>query len=229
MSIEPLAHIFVDLLTGHGVPATLRDEAVYLTDLNQWANLWISRPAGGSALLEVRATTQGQRVLWDVCAAVGTTQEQERLDGIRAFCQGSFHVLLAALWGVLERDQVEHEVRRVAGTEWDVFLGPCVLRNSDGVDALVIPSTLVDDVLRVLELRLHDREVHTARLFVASVNGTVTVEGILDEGAVPELEAVVREAGWSFPVSGYASARWFLAASPVDLRPPGFVERARCS
>jgi hypothetical protein len=228
VSLEPHARTLVDLLARHGVAATLRDEIVYLPDLDRWANLWNSRPEGGTAVVEVRATTQGRRVLSDTCAAVGTTPDQSRVDGLRAFCQGSFHVLLAAAWGVLERDQVDHEIRRVAGNDWDVFVGPCVLRTGSGVQPLAIPSSLFDDVLRVLERHLQDREVHTVRVFVASVNGSVTVEGIVDDQSDTDLEAVVHEAAWSFPAEGYASARWFLAASLAALRPSGFVERAIC-
>src|SRR5690349_21556884 len=111
---------------------------------------------GGSYLVEIRATATPETTIADSCGAVGATFELARTDGLRSFCSGTFHVLLAALWGVLERDQVEHEVRVVGPRSWDIYMGPCTLRTSPGGQQLVLPQALVELVPKELERTLVD-------------------------------------------------------------------------
>src|SRR5262245_21660264 len=139
MAVIPLAHTLADLLGGHDVEAVVRDGLVSLPRLERWANLWMDQTESGSYLVEVRATAGNDVTIADRCAGVGATFESAREDGLRSFCAGTFHVLLAALWGVLEHDQVDHEVRVVDDLTWDIYMGPCTLRTSAGSEPLVLP------------------------------------------------------------------------------------------
>lgn len=103
MDIVPLTQTLADLLAGHQVDAVIKDDLVYLPTLDRWANLWMQRTEGGSYLVEVRATASHEVTVADRCAGMGNTFESAREDGLRSFCSGTFHVLLAALgvcWNV---------------------------------------------------------------------------------------------------------------------------------
>lgn len=177
--------------------------------------------------MEVRAATPGGAVAVDTWAAFGTSREDARLDGLRSFCQGTFHVLLGALWGVLESDQICHEVRHVADRDWDVYLGPLVNRRSAEAPVLVAPAGFADAVLAVLDTRLRDDVVHVARIYHAVSQGRAMVtEALWDGNPWRELEADVAAAGWEAGAVGFTSARWFLAARPrLNGRPSHAVAR----
>src|SRR4051812_26161736 len=113
MTVVPLARFLAELLTGHHIEAVVQDDMVYLPRCDRWANLWMHQTEGGAYLVEVRATASSDVTVADRCAGLGDSVESAARDGLQSFCSGSFHVLLAALWGVLERDQVDHEVRVV--------------------------------------------------------------------------------------------------------------------
>lgn len=228
MAIAPLVDILVALLAGHHVEAVVKDDLVYLPQLDRWANLWMDQTASGSYLMEIRATASDDIMIADRCAAVGTTFESARSDGLQSFCSGTFHVLLAALWGVLELDQVEHEIRIVGRRTWDVYMGPCTLRNSAGVEPLVLPRELVELVPKQLEQILTDSRVHTVRLYLAVVNGSVTVEALVDDEDDPALAELFAGARWQHPETGFASLRWFIAACPRTNGPSHHTERATC-
>lgn len=225
MTTMPLAQILVDLLQGHGVEASVSDGLAHLPQLGRWANLWITQERPGTFLLELRATTAGAVVVADRWAGIGQTAEDAQRDGLKSFCQGTFHVLLAVLWGVLEREQVDHEVRTLEGRDWDFYLGPCTLRTSVGVPPLVLPAELPDVAIREFSRYLTDGEVHTARVYVGVVNGVVTLEAVIDDATSIPLQDAVAQVGWSFPAAGFASLRWFFAACPRGGGPSHRVER----
>ena len=147
MTDVPLAPVLVQLLDGHGVEAVVREGAVYLPRLDRWANLWMHQTSERMHLLEVVATVDDEVTVTDRCAGFGDTVESAKADGVHAFCCGTFHVLLAALWDMLERDQVDHEILFVEDREWDVYMGPCTSRASAGVSGLVLPQALPNLVL----------------------------------------------------------------------------------
>lgn len=229
MTNVPLAPVLVQLLEGHGVEAVVREDAVYLPRLDRWANLWMHPTSERMHLLEVVATVDDEVTVTDRCAGIGDTVESAKADGVQAFCSGTFHVLLAALWGVLERDQVDHEILFVEHREWDVYMGPCTTRISAGVQALVLPQALPDLVLQQWKRTLVDRRVHTARLYLAVVNGAVTVEAMIDDQPDAAMAEVFGGADWALPAAGFASLRWYLAACPRTDGPTHAVERASCS
>jgi hypothetical protein len=226
--MTPLAQTLVDLLAGHQVEAILEDDLVYLPRFERWANLWMTRTDSGTYLIEVRATASNEVTIADRCAAVGTTFESAREDGLRSFCSGTFHVLLAALWGVLELDQVDHEVRVVRHRTWDIYMGPCTLRNSVGVESLVLPRELVELVPKQLEQVLVQSRVHAVRLYIGVLNGSVTVEALVDDEEDPGLAELFASARWRLPATGFASLRWFIAACPRTSGPTHHTERSAC-
>jgi hypothetical protein len=226
-----LDHDLIELLRGHGVDAVLDDGMVHLPALARHVRLTLESSGGGTFLLVVRATVDEDLVVEDVCSAMGRTLERARADGIASFCMGTFHVLLAALWGVLERDQVDHEVRVVGDRSWDVYLGPCTGRVSRGVEQLVMPPGLTDAVLAHLDRILCDRRVHTVRLYLGAVVGKEVVESmeaVVDGEPDAELARVWRAASWQLPAAGFASCRWFLMCCPRVDGANHRVERGSC-
>ena len=228
MDVVPLAENLASLLAGHHVEAILKEGLVYLPRLDRWANLWMQRTERGSYLVEVRATASHEVTVADRCAGIGDTVESAREDGLRSFCSGTFHVLLAALWGVLERDQVDHEVRVVNQRYWDIYVGPCTLRNSAGVKPLALPRELADSVPAQLDRTLVDSRVHVVRLYLGVVDGAVTVEALVDDEPDAALAELFGAARWVLPETGFAPLRWFIAACPQIKGPSHLTERPTC-
>jgi hypothetical protein len=229
MAAIPLAGLLVDLLKGHHVDALVRDDMVYLPALDRWANLWMHQTGKSTWLVEVRATTASpDTTIADRCAAVGDTIQVAGQDGLQAFCSGIFHVLLAAVWGVLEREQVDHEVRVVGGRSWDIYFGPCTLRSMTDTEPLVLPAELMSLVPKQLDRTLTDTRVHTTRLYLAVLNGEVTVEAMVDDAPSEAMAQVFRSAAWVLPKKGFASIRWLIAASPQTNGPSHRIERPSC-
>ncbi len=212
MNTVPLASRLVGLLHGHHVEAEIRDDMVYLPVVDRWANLWMWRTESGSFLMEVRATGADEQVVADRWAALGADAETAIRDGLESFCRCGFHVLLAALWGVLETDQVDHEERWIADQQWDLYLGPYTTRVSPDTPTLVAPAGFVDRVLAALGEHLLDGETHLLRVYVAVLNGAVTVEGVVDDQTSAALGRALSTAAWAFPPTGFASLRWIVAA-----------------
>lgn len=221
----PLNVQLVALLAGHGVAAEERDHAVYVQSVARWANLWMWQTEGGTFLMELRATASGEEVVADRWAAIGTTPDDAVRDGLQAFCRGGFHVVLAALWGVLEPDQIDHELRTVGSASWDLYLGPYTTRVSVGVAPLVAPSGLVDRVLVALDGHLVGSSTHALRVYVAVVGGAVTIEALVDDEPSADVESAVANADWSFPAAGFASLRWFVMARQREPGPAHLIER----
>lgn len=225
MPPSSMADALASLLTGHGVEAVVLEDMVHLPQPGLWASLWMEAAQPGTFLFELRATTRGEAVVVDRWAGVGSDVEEGKRDGLLSFCRGTFHVLLAAVWGVLERDQVDHCVWWVDGREWDLYFGPCTMRQSLGVAPLVLPPSMVDRVMDQFQHHLTAGEVHAARLYLAVVNGQITVEALVDDVPSPKLQEAFQGAGWSLPANGFASLRWFLAASPRVGGPTHRIER----
>lgn len=130
---------------------------------------------------------------------------------------------------MLERDQVDHEVRVVNESSWDVYAGPTTTRVSRGMAPLALSSGLAERVLTHLERVLVDGRVHTARCYLAVVEGAITVEGLIDDAADATLAKLVHRADWVLPERGFSSIRWFIAACPRALRPAEFSVRGTCA
>jgi Family of unknown function (DUF6348) len=210
----------LSLLHGHQVSAELRDGRVYLPELDRWAELHM-RPARSSHLMAVRVSAPGGEHV-DRWAALGEEPEAAARDGLAAFVRGGFHVLLAALWGLYEPEQVEWVERTVGTATWDLYLGPYTGRVAAGGSPLRAPSDLVERVLAALDAHLTG-ETHFVRVYYAAVNGQVTVETLVDDAPSEGMHRAVAEAEWTAPSTGFASLRWFSIArrrgdGPAHLR-----------
>lgn len=208
----PLGPQLVDLLDGHGVRAEMRDDVVWLPDVGQWANLWMTATPEGRFLMDLRATAPEGGMVADQWVAMGTDVASARQDGLTSFCRCGFHVVLAGLWGVLEPDQVDHEVREVGGATWDLYVGPYFGRFTPGLQGLRAPATLVDQVLSAFDTHLTTGHTHALRVFVASVNGATTFEAVVDGEPAEAVGEVVARANWPFPPTGFVSLRWLVLA-----------------
>jgi hypothetical protein len=216
-----LAQVLEHLLKGHGVAA-------------ERAGHQVSLPGGGTAslrmyrpesvwMMEFRAEVDGV-VLEDRWAAMGAEIDAAYRDGLDSFCRCGFHVLLAALWGVLERDQVEHVLHLGELDGWDLYLGPAVQRAANA-PALQPPVELYERVMTSLHAALEPGQAHLLRVYVATLNGEVVVEVLLDDEEHPELWKAVAESDWQLPATGFASLRWVVVARRRRGGPTHRVER----
>ena len=214
MSAEPtpLAHRLQAMLTAHGVASELVDGTLYLPSVERRANLWMVQTGPTTWRMALRATAVGGEVVADAWAAVGASPAAAAEDGLAAFARSGFPVALAALWGVLDRDRVDREVRAIAGVDWDLYLGPFTGRALAGTPPLAAPAGLAAAVLRAFDTHLTWGETHALRLYVAGLDGAPTLEALVDGAASPAVAAAVAAADWVLPERGFAALRWFVIA-----------------
>jgi len=212
-----LATLLVGLLAGHGVEATQRDELVLVeNNESQWVRLTVTKCGEASIQMQVMAAGPGGLIVSDSWAGLGNEMNIAVKDAVHYFCVGDFHVLLAALWGLLEEDQVDYHVVATENGRWDLYLGGWVSRRSDPQSSTQPWAAFTKALLDAAPVLLRQRRVRTGRVFVAIVNGDTTYEALLDEQPSGELDAVIRSVPLTPSVSGYESHRLFFLAIPRD-------------
>jgi hypothetical protein len=165
----------------------------------------------------VEAAAADGTILLDALNGLGDDVESRINDVLMQFCLADFHVLLAGLWGLLEEDQVDHhEIVTDAGM-WDLYLGPWLSRMSNPTETIRPPESdfataLLDAAARILA----ERKPTTGRVFVASLQGDMTYEGLIDGQPNDALETLLRSLPLEHCVTGYASQRLFFVAIPKN-------------
>lgn len=132
---------------------------------------------------------------------------------LQNFCTGTLHVLLSALWGVVDDSQVFVEPYQINGRPWNLHLGNIVRKAADGAD--VPPPTdlmpIFDQVISTLQL---DARMHWGRLFYANLpNMNNIVEVLFDNQPSPVAQALFGAASWT-RTDYFYSQRMFWVLTP---------------
>jgi hypothetical protein len=116
--------------------------------------------------------------------------------------------MLAALWNLNDPDQVTTERWKINDIDFDAYIGNFGRRSSNGV-GVPVPEELFPAIEMGLKARPLMPGIHWLRTFVASLNGELTLECLLDndefEGGVGLLESIP----WP-QFDGYYSFRNFI-------------------
>jgi hypothetical protein len=127
---------------------------------------------------------------------------------LQNFCTGSLHVMLSALWGISEPDQVLVERCSCGKQNWILHVGNLVRKAEGGID-VPPPADLMpvfDGLIQQLSL---PPSVHWGRIFFANMpKSDSIVEVLLDNEPWPGGEFAVRNASWA-RLNSFYSTRMF--------------------
>lgn len=128
------------------------------------------------------------------------------------FCINSFHVLLSALCGVDEPDQVSVETWRIGGTDDTAVIGHMGARATEGGN-VPIPDGLFQAIEHAIRSDALLPRLHWFRFFVGMAGDKPTFESLhQNEPWAPGLETLQ---SLSWPTgTGYYSVRLFLMLKP---------------
>jgi hypothetical protein len=212
-----LSEHLVKLLLAHGVEAKQQDGQVLVgAGESRWARLTATRePDASFTRMHIDAAGPDGSIVSDSWSGFGKQPFDAASDAFEHFCLADFHVLLAGLWGLLEQDQVEYFTVTTDGGEWDLYTGAWVWRTSDPRNGMPAPAAAFTQALmEALPGLLDERRIRAGRVFVASLDGELTFEAMLDMRLDDQLEAVLRSVPLVPPSTGYASQRMFFLAVP---------------
>ena len=151
-----------------------------------------------------------ERVYADACGGVGADFENALQDAWQKFCNGSLHVIIAALGG---KAGPHAETWEIGGRPRRMLVGP-VLANADSPMTDEATTNWVDELKEILRTTEFDREMHWLRVYRhADANGEITNEATLNGSAHEELQRRLDEIHWPEPNEWY-SLRLFLIVMP---------------
>jgi hypothetical protein len=164
---------------------------------------------GGCKLrMDVEFALSEDRLIIESFSDFGADPTQAFRSSLQNFCTGTLHVLLSALWGVVDDSQVFIEPYTINGTAWTLHLGNIVRKAADGAD-VPPPADLMsifDSTVSSLKL---DSGVHWGRLFYANMpNMNNIVEVLIDNHPSHMLQEKFRAASWA-KTSYFYSHRMF--------------------
>ncbi|HBO3045649.1 TPA: hypothetical protein L4Q92_004496 [Pseudomonas aeruginosa] len=162
--------------------------------------------------LDVDVLLEDERQLQEAFAGIGSGEDGLQ-EALRNFASNSFHVLLSALWGQAEEDQVMVETWEIGERRFEVHIGNLGLRGAEG-KAPPLPAGLFPSIERAIRAEPLDARLHWFRHFFCAFGNQRTVEALFDnqpwEAGMQNLAAL----DWQ-DSQGYYSVRNFLMLKPL--------------
>ena len=129
-------------------------------------------------------------------------------DALHNFTINSFHVLLAALWGKNDPEQVTTESWDVQGKWYTAYIGNFGCRSSEGVTPH-IPHELFPEIEHAIKGESLTQDTHWFRFFFCNVAGTYTHEALRDNEDWEAGFRCLESAAW-LESKAYYSVRLFI-------------------
>jgi hypothetical protein len=237
---EPMQHVPADgfrpqlndilgqLFRAHGVECAIAGDSLTFPSFPYRANAEIVReiinPRALILQLDVRLVLEDGRTLIESTAGWGTEVNAAVRLALEQFSSGTFHVLLAALFGCRCEGYADQEERLIGGRLRHVTTGNLTTAGQVPESA---PGQAdlrwVASVREFLSTKSLGSGTHWLRIYYCHSQGTaLECEVLLDNHPWPELHAEVAALDW--PRSdGYYSFRWFQviqdAESALPVRP----------
>ena len=169
---------------------------------------WHQAPKGKAGQLDVEVLLANSTLIRESFAGFGDG-EDAFLNGLENFTRNSFHVMLAALWNVVEDEQVAVETWSISGRKWSAYVGNFGTRKSGSTDVSV-PDTLFPAIECAIASETLQEESHWFRTFFCNIGPSDrTFEALMDNEEWSAGESALRSIDW--PVSdSYYSVRNFL-------------------
>lgn len=164
-------------------------------------------PGETSGILSVETLVREGLIIEECFAGIGQGESGIK-DGLINFTTNSFHVLLAALFGKNDPEQVTTENWNINGKSYTAYIGNFGTRASEGVTAH-IPDGLFDAIETTIRREPLTNDIHWFRLFFCNLANQFSFEALKDneiwESGLECLEA----SDWRRD-DGYYSVRLFL-------------------
>jgi hypothetical protein len=204
------------LFLEHGVPSVVQDDwVVPNSELPALRAIW--HPGESTGRLDIQALVRDKVVIEESFAGIGQGASGMG-DALSNFTINSFHVLLAALWGKNDPEQVTTEEWSIGGKRYAAFIGNFGTRDSENATAHV-PQGLFAQIEAAIKRAPLSEDIHWFRFFFANFANEFTFEALKDnehwDAGKQRLEAATWERS-----DGYYSVRLF-----VVLRAASFSKR----
>ena len=195
-----------EFLHRHGLHSDVRDGWLFPRgQLPAIRAVWQEDQQFGRLDIEVLLASGG--VLQECFAGVGTGAVGIA-DAFENFMLNSLHVLLSALWGITDGDQVLSEAWRVGDKCFDATIGNIGGRASAGVKVSP-PLGLFEAIQAQICSQELTNDIHWFRVFFCNLAGEHTYEALRDNEVWQEGLAALRTLPWPATM-GYYSYRIFL-------------------
>lgn len=199
------------LFDGHGIAHVVEGDWIAPNgELPAMRAVW--HPGDTTGRLDVHVVLPDKTIVEENFAGIGEGEDGLN-DGLANFTRNSFHVLLSALWGQADEEQVTVETWSIGDREYTAHIGNFGTRGSAGMQP-PIPDGLfarLEAAIRAEPLAGH---THWFRFFFCNLNGAFTVEALRDSEPWDVGEQALASAGWAAQ-DGYYSVRLFLMLRAV--------------
>ncbi|HEX8911749.1 MAG TPA: DUF6348 family protein, partial [Humisphaera sp.] len=212
-----------ELFRAHGVDASVRDGKVFFAGRAGWAEAVVvddGTPRHPRTVrVDVRLDVGRGRVIVESFAGMGESPDQALGDAFRGFASNTFHVLLAAFFGV-DNEQVTREEWSLGGRRGRVVLGTVGFRG----EAPTLEG-LSNEWFAALQQAVQRRPLrpgsHWVRLYYGQMRGEpLACEVLLDNDVWADVQAEMAAFGWQAKEPFY-SVRLFLTIDVEPAAPAG--------
>ena len=152
--------------------------------------LWY--PGESVGHLQVQVLVRDELIIEECFAGIGQG-DSALSDALKTFTVTSFHVLLAALWGKSNPDEITTEEWLVSGQRFVAYIGNFGIRTFEGASASVPPG-LFDRIEETIKRESLSGDLHWFHLLAGRVDNNFSFEAQKDnehwESGVRCLEAV---------------------------------------
>src|ERR1044072_121506 len=198
--------LLAELFEQHGFESVIHNDWIFPNgQLPALRMAWV--PNEQSGILQVEVFVR-EGVIIEECFAGFGQDETGLKDALYNFAINSFHVLLAALFGKNDEEQVNTENWTINNKNYTAYFGNFGRRASEGVTTPV-PDALFDAIEATIKREPLTNDMHWFRLFFCNLKNEFTFEALRDneiwDAGIRCLEAV----DWGRD-DGYYSVRLFL-------------------
>lgn len=167
-------------------------------------------PSDLSGVLSVEIVVREGLIIEECFAGMGEG-ERGLKDALINFTLNSGHVLLGALYGKNDHDQITIENWNFGDKSYTAYIGNFGTRASAGVECR-IPEGLFDAIQATILRESLTNDLHWFRLFFANLQNEFTFEALKDNENWEAGIRCLQERDWQ-PDEGYYSVRLFLVLS----------------
>lgn len=212
--MESQQHVLEEILTDHGLQVSTYKDWVFETGKpfpGVRANtVVISSGVNGFVVqMNVEVLVENQVLIHECLVGMGGTEEKATQDAIGNFCINSLHVLLAALWGRVDEEQVVVEEWKIGNSDWDVIIGNYGVRTLDR-SAVDVPEELFPTIAGLIQRVSLTKDLYWVRSFYCNLNeNEATVEVLLNNQEWADAQQAISNVAW-LRSNSYYSVRNFL-------------------